>query len=425
MIKIENVVLPSDEQWQAVIRAMRNPMNSWDKSDSGITEEINNDNKEDFTFTIGEKDQNLMRRLAKAGIDHRKFMRMIPIYMDITAPLYWIAEQDTYKVGTVRNSCSFMHKGVSKPFDIDDFSVEDKVSYLLNPIVREQYELTYPYETDEYKIYRLDNGREYKIFRNGRIVACEFSCTDNYGSGRTRVFPEREIKPSKTKCGYFEVNIGGRSGERWQVHRLIATVWHANPDGYETVNHINSNKGDNSVENLEWCSRIENIAKAREDGLYDKNKLHFSYQAWKNGHRNVLPEIKFRIRSEYKSKQATAVELSKKYDMTLRQIHGLLFNKRCDDEEIFRLAYTWEKTIDTLNQFRSAYLETKDENYFLAIRQILPQGYNVRYTWMANYEVLANIYKSRKNHRLPEWVEFCKWIETLPYSELITGEFDV
>ena len=126
MIEIENVVLPSTKQWQAVIRGMRNPMNSWDKSDSELHKEVELDLTP--SFYLGDNDISLMRKLAKSGTDHRKFMRMIPVYLDITAPLYWVAEHDTYKIGTVRNSCSFMHKGVSKPFSINDFSVDEKWS---------------------------------------------------------------------------------------------------------------------------------------------------------------------------------------------------------------------------------------------------------------------------------------------------------
>jgi hypothetical protein len=118
MIKIENIISPSPEQWQAVIRGMRNPLNSWSLSDSQIEED---------EFYIGEKDLTLMRNLAKAGSDHRKYLRMLPVWMDITAPLYWWKEADTYKVGTVANSCSTMHKITDKEFDLDDFSHEHLV----------------------------------------------------------------------------------------------------------------------------------------------------------------------------------------------------------------------------------------------------------------------------------------------------------
>ncbi len=137
MIKIENIVTPSPEQWEAVIRGMRNPKNSWDKSDSYITcgdRECETRCPENClgcewknvngAYEIGEDDGMLMERLVSAGTDHRKFMRMIPVYVDITAPLYWWKEFDTYKVGTVANSCSTMHKIHAKPFELDDFSHE-------------------------------------------------------------------------------------------------------------------------------------------------------------------------------------------------------------------------------------------------------------------------------------------------------------
>lgn len=113
-IKIENIVPPSAEQWMAVIRGMRNPLNSWGKSDSGT--------QADEEIYIGDADLALMRKLAKAGSDHRKFLRMLPVMMDVTAPLYWWKEEDTYKVGTVANSCSTMHKIADRPFTLRDFS---------------------------------------------------------------------------------------------------------------------------------------------------------------------------------------------------------------------------------------------------------------------------------------------------------------
>lgn len=117
MIKFENTVTPSPEQWEFVIRSMRNPLNSWDKSDSGFTT-----NELNRIYRIGNNDFDLMKRLAKAGTDHRKIMRMLNVYVDITAPLYLLKELDTYKVGTVCNSCSTMHKIQAKEFTLDDFS---------------------------------------------------------------------------------------------------------------------------------------------------------------------------------------------------------------------------------------------------------------------------------------------------------------
>lgn len=123
MIKIENTEIFG---WDAAIRGMRNPMNSWDKSDSYWTHIENEQtlNTANFQFNMGDADLDLAKRLTKAGSDHRKFLRYINVTFDITAPLYWLKEFDTYKVGTVANSCSTMHKIHDKEFTIDDFSNE-------------------------------------------------------------------------------------------------------------------------------------------------------------------------------------------------------------------------------------------------------------------------------------------------------------
>lgn len=220
MIKFENTEVMG---WEAAIRGMRNPMNSWEKSDSGsgcddkLCSECGF--KPDWcgctpVHTIGPNDLDLMTRLRNAGTDHRKFMRMITVYVDLTAPLYWWKEFDTYKVGTVANSCSTMHKIAAKEFTLEDFSHE----------------------------------------------------------------------------------------------------------------------------HLDYISE------------------------------------------------------------------GYLF-----------------KLIEHLNYTLENYVETKHKDYWWQMIQLLPSSYNQKRTVMMNYEVLANIYKSRKDHKLDEWHQFCHWIKTLPYSELITG----
>lgn len=231
MIKIENTEVVG---WEAAIRGMRNPLNSWGKSDSGYG--CGND-KEYFcdkcsssfhcpsrekTYNIGLNDLDLMTRLRNAGTDHRKFMRMITVYVDITAPLYWWKEFDTYKVGTVANSCSTMHKIHAKEFTLEDFSCEH---------------------------------------------------------------------------------------------------------------------------------------------LFDTSESEF------NDSMDVLKEV-----------------------------------------------------IDILNLYRDHFVKNPHrKDYWWQLIQLLPSSYNQRRTVMLNYEVLANIYKSRRNHKLDEWHVFCEWIENLPYSEFITG----
>ena len=246
MIKIDNTDVVG---WEHAIRGMRNPMNSWKKSDSefGVMYEdipglIEVKNDSIWFSYIGPNDQKLMTTLRDAGTDHRKFMRMLVVYVDITAPLYWWKEFDTYKVGTVANSCSTMHKIHAKEFDISDFSFEKLINL--------SYDLDY------------DNC----------VVTSE---PDENGQG-----PAYYFDPS------------------------------------------------------------------------------------------ALLEV----------------------------------------------------IIDMLNKARSLYLQTEDKTYWWQMIQLLPSSYNQKRTVMFNYEVLANIYKSRKDHRLDEWHDFCEWVETLPYSKLITGK---
>lgn len=206
MIRIENAETMG---WANAIRGMRNPMNSWEKSDSGPCSE-----KEPW-YSIGENDWALMKKLAEAGPVHGKFMRMIAVYLDITAPLYWWKEFDTYKVGTVANSCSTMHKIHAKEFTLDDFS-----------------------------------------------------------------------------------------------------------------------------------------------------------------HEHLLGDSLLSLKS----------------------------------------------TVEQLNFARIAFLETRNKDYWWEMIQLLPSSYNQKRTVLLNYEVLRNMYTYRKEHKLDEWREFCAFLETLSYSELITGK---
>lgn len=229
MLKVENVEVLG---WEHAIRGMRNPKNSWAKSDSGPECPYGKEKccgECQQNFCIGPNDKQLMMALRNAGTDHRKFMRMITVYLDITAPLYWWKEFDTYKVGTVANSCSTMHKIAEKEFTLENFSCEHLLSY----------------------------------------------------------WGEEKVNPT--------------------------IIYPCTP-----MQHLN-------------------------------------------------------------------------------------------------------QTIACLNVCRKKYLETKDKKYWWQMIQLLPSSYNQRRTVMLNYEVLANIYKSRRNHKLDEWHTFCDCIEGLPYSALITG----
>lgn len=415
MIKIENIDVWGFEH---AVRGCRNPMNSWAKSDSGYWK----DGEDDYVFVVGKNDLDLMQRLYKAGTEHRKYLRQIFVSMDITAPLYWISELDTYKVGTVRNSCSFMHKGVSKPFEITDFSIhDDRVYEVLSPFKKKEYVLKYLYETDEYKIFTGENGREYKVYKNGRVVACSFEYIDTMG--RHRTLSERECKPTITNSGYFELNIGGRSGQKWMLHRLVASTWLENADECDTVNHIDGDKGNNSVENLEWCSLSENIKKGFEDGLYENGKsLHTKYLKWKNTLSLTSPTQRLAMRKDREAHGYTCKQISEKYGISIKQANNIISNKKAEDDELFALCYVWENTIDSLNKLRDEYLETKDNAVFQMIRCLLPSGYNLRFTYTMNYENVMSIINQREGHKLDEWREMVETLRTLPYVKEIRGE---
>ena len=254
MLKIENMDVLG---WENAIRGMRNPKNSWEKSDSGLTCSQNKNNICDIHCTadnyckpldkylIGPNDHDLMTKLRNAGTDHRKFMRMITVYLDITAPLYWWKEFDTYKLGTVANSCSTMHKIHAKEFTLEDFSYEHLMEWS-------------DYENDV-RSFEPDRMCNFKNYMLDTISALN-NARDLYLLAKTKPMKEEE----------------------------------------------------------------------KRDGLVKK--------------------------------------------------------------------FWWQMI------------------------QLLPSSYNQKRTVMLNYEVLANIYKSRRNHKLDEWHIFCDWIESLPYSEMITGE---
>lgn len=242
MLKIENTEVTG---WEAAIRGMRNPMNSWEKSDSVFTQHELEDWPHNTVKTfddLGPNDLDLMTRLRNSGTDHRKFMRMITVYFDITAPLYWWKEFDTYKVGTVANSCSTMHKIAAKEFTLEDFSCEH-------------------------------------LFKEDDVGGMYYSAT-----------AEEELTST-------------------DVLKII----------------------------------IEAL----------------------NVYRKTYMAVKADTESDY---------------------------------------------------------DHMPKEYWLQMIQLLPSSYNQKRTVMLNYEVLANIYKSRRNHKLDEWHTFCDWVESLPYSELITGE---
>ncbi len=416
------------EVWgfEHALRGMRNPLESWEKSDSGRCSEIDcNKCSQDklggtecskigrWDFAIGKNDMELAQKLIKAGEPHRKFLRQIFVSVDITAPQYFWAEFDTYKIGVVRNSTSMQHKGVSHRYTIDDFEVSDEIKEILKIKEKNIQPLIYPYETNEYKLYVCENGRNYKVFRNGKIISCAYDLKDNLG--RIRHFEERECEIGVTNTGYYNLNIGGRNGENWLLHRLVAECWLDNPNSCETVDHKNSNKGDNSVENLEWVTREENIKRQWEN--FDGFDLQKCYKNWKKSSK-INPVEKNEIKRLYAAGMKQK-EISQMYEISQSQVSAIILNKNCSSEnsELFEHCWYWEELINTLNKLRDKYLDTKDYKYFRLIRQLMPMGYLYKSTITMNYENILNMIKYRENHKLTEWsISFMEWAKSLPYA---------
>ena len=390
MIKIEKTEVCG---FEPAIRGMRNPMNSWAKSDTDFQEhecECWPHNRVKAFDKIGKNDFDLMTRLRNAGTDHRKFMRMIVVYADITAPLYWWSEYDTYKVGTVANSCSKMHKLLYKPFEMSDFSF-DKLPGFKNEI--KQFRPKIDNESEIWK--KFDDN--YDVSNQGRV---------RRGS--------RVLSGSIHKDNYIFVTLYGK---QYPVHRLVAEVFIKNSENKPEVNHIDGNKMNDAINNLEWVTSSENQKHAIENGLQPRPVKTYRGKFTAN----QREEIKQLWDSGMFSKR----KLSEKYGVSHTCINDIINDKYKYAESINVFEEVARPIVDTLNELRDLYFTCEDESsqkqIWYSILQLLPESYNQKRTVMLNYEVLANIYKSRKNHKLDEWVEFCEWIETLPYSELITG----
>lgn len=404
MIKIENV---STVGFEPAVRGMRNPMNSWGQSDSGWCKgggdfvdccmEVHGNCprgdgdvfREDM-FCIGKNDFDLMQRLARAGTDHRKYMRMIAVYADITAPLYWWSEYDTYKVGTVANSCSKMHKFLHKPFEMSDFSF-DKLFGFKNEVRQFRPEVD-----TELEVWRKIDA-DYDVSNQGRV---------KHGS--------RVLSGSVHKDSYIFVTIHGK---QHPIHRLVAKVFIPNPENKPEVNHIDGNKMNNAVDNLEWVTRSENQKHAVENGLQPKGLK--TYQG------KFTANQREEIKRMWDSGAFSRRELAKRYGVSHTCINDIINDKYKYAETVNMFEEVARPIVDTLNELRDSWLICENEatkmQIWYSILQLLPISYNQRRTIMLNYEVLANMYHARKNHKLDEWRQFCQWIESLPYSGIITG----
>lgn len=389
MIKIENIVTPSPEQWKSIIMGARNPMNSWDRSDSTFAPK----------FHMGEKDHELLLKLAKSGGPHAKYRRMIVVYMDITAPLYWWKEFDQSKVGTVTNSCSTMHKLLSEPFEMNNFSFDKLPGYRrevkqYRPIIDEDMERSEVW---------VHVDSEYDVSNYGRV-------RHNFKNH------SRILSGSLHLDGYLLVTLHGK---QTPVHRLVAEAFHSEEyaDGL-CVNHKDGNKQNNFAENLEWVTISENCKHAIDNGLTPKRVKTYSGK--------FSEKERDKIKAEWDSGEISVRKIAEKYGVSHTCIYDIINDKYkyADKQNLYKEVA--KPYVDLLNELRDSYLRANDESaktiIWNSIIQALPSSYNQKRTVMLNYEVLSAMYRDRRNHRLDEWVEFCKIIETLPYSELITCE---
>ena len=400
MIKVENIVTPSPEQWEAIIRGMRNPMNSWARSDSYVTyvDDDSANAEAPHCFVVGDDDLTLMEKLAEAGSDHRKYLRMMPVFMDITAPLYWWSEYDTYKVGTVANSCSKMHKLLAKPFEMSDFSF-DKLPGYRNEVKQFRPQLDEEMIATEVFV-SIDN--KYSVSQYGRI---KHELKNHY----------RMISGSLHEDGYIFVTLHGK---QYPLHRIVARFFH--PEAYDknlVVNHIDGNKQNNFASNLEWVTQRENIIHSYENGFQPKKV---------NGYTGKFTEEeRQKIKNLWDDGAMSKRKIAERYGVSHTCINDIIGDRYKYAERVNVYEIVAQPLVDTLNELRDSYLRCEDEDerkmIWYTILQLLPSSYNQKRTVLLNYEVLRNMYRARKNHKLMEWREFCKRIEDLPYSELITG----
>lgn len=395
MIKIENTDVYGSE---AAIRGMRNPMNSWDKSDSGLTimneEDVEFGYEPNYEYVIGENDLKLMKTLSKAGNDHAKYLRMINVTCDITAPRFWWTEFDTYRVGVEKNSCSTMHTIHKKPFDREDFSVEYICKLPQNrvPIIVKSEEW---HETDYEGVYVSNAGR---VKQSARDIT--------RSDGKVIHIPEREI--AVTEDEYLRAKLHTSDGTHsCKLHRLMAKAFIPNPQGYSVVNHKDGNKLNCNLDNLEWCASSHNRQHACDNGMVNWSKE--SREACGKRSRKLTDEQAVRIK-ELRSKDWGLTDIADYMGCSVSTISRILSGKQYVESRD-----TLDLVIDNLNTLRELYLETNDKDYWRQIIELLPQSYNQKRTVQLNYQVLKSMYFARRNHKLDEWHTFCDWMLTLPY----------
>ena len=388
MIKIENIDVYG---FETAIRGARNPMNSWDRMDSCYN---------NGEFEIGENDYKLLKNLTIAGPEHRKWNRMVTVTMDITAPMYWFSEYDTYKVGTVANSTSKMHRLLHKPFELSDFSFDHLIG---------ENNVTY-FDTE------IDENNE--VWKD--CVGFEDYSVSNYG----RVYSKRRDKFLKLCVNSSNYKKCVLKGKNLYVHRLVAQAFIDNPNNLEEVNHKDGNKWNNNVDNLEWVSKSENAKHAFDLGLRNISG-YTRYKVAQSGH--IFSQMDIDSIFEMYAGGMSKKEIAQKMGCYDSAICNILNGKTYNQINLSPMD-TAKLIVDHLNELRDEYLKCDNEavkkEIWYNILQLLPNSYNQKRTVHLNYEVLGTMYKQRRHHKLSEWQVFCDTIKTLPYSEFITREFE-
>lgn len=395
--------------FEHAIRGARNPMNSWDRSDSGWIDYHN-----DY-YKIGENDLRLLQKLIKAGSEHRKFMRQIFVSVDITAPLYWWKEMDTYKIGTTANSTSFMHKGISKPFNIKQFEIDIPIKNI------EKYK-DVPCNIklgDEIwkKIKDFDN---YEVSNTGKVRINTYQTIDSNGAIRT--YEGHELNQAINSSNYKKVSLrkDGKNYNKY-VHRLIAEAFIPNPNNYQEINHIDGNKHNNNIDNLEWVTKSKNAIHAFNNELRDISMYNRRLVSQSESLFNIVDIITIQRLYEL---GITKNKIAKIYNTYNSNICNLLNDKKKITKDI-ELNYAYEDCIkiiiDELNELRDEYIIEQDierkKMIWRKIVQLLPESWLQTRTITMNYENVLTICRQRQGHKLTEWKQFIDWAHTLPYAE--------
>ena len=368
------------------IKGMRNPMDSWDKSDSRW---LYHDDDSKLKYEVGEADKDLSVRLQQAGPEHCKHLRMIFVWADITAPLYWWKQMDCYRYGVEKISTSTMHTLMKRPFEYDDFEFSGMPGYHVIP-----HQFIPPVDKQNEQWVEVDG---YKVSNQGRIIG-------KHGNETFGVLH---------KDGYRFVHFNRRIVP---IHRVIAKCFCEGYSEDKQVDHIDGNKQNNKAENLEWVTAKENIARSIINGLQPKQRTTYSGKFSKEEREEII-EL-------FETKEYSKREIAKMCGVSHSCICSIINEKYKYDEptpNLFHLLAV--PIINELNRLREEYLASDDlderAGIWRAIIQTLPESYLQKRTVCMSYAALRNIVKQREGHKLIEWKQFIDWAHTLDNSWMI------